>query len=121
MEDVSWEAFLSHSYLFTPFRWPCVAVLPMRKEALLPLEVRTFISTLPTVPKYWSWTPKNITLTQGAYQNADSVPQTYTVCDSEGKTEPKNLHLFICFYGTSPFFQFIDEKIERRIWSGIET
>ena len=49
------------------------------------------------------------------------VPQTYTVCDSEGKTEPKNLHLFICFYGTSPFFQFIDEKPERRIWSGLET
>ena len=55
----------------SPFSWPYVAVLPT-KEALLPLEVRTFMNTLPTVPKYWSQTPKNITLTQGAYQNADS-------------------------------------------------
>lgn len=85
---------------------PYVAVLSTKKQGLLPLEVRTFISTLSTIPEYWSWTPKSISLTQGAYQNADSCSP-----DSHRKTKPKNLYFF---YGTSPFLQFIDKETETK-------
>lgn len=72
MESLPVSPNSDHPIDFHPSLGCMLLVFSTKNQGLLLLKVRTFTSILITVSKCWSWTPKNIAITQGAYQNTDS-------------------------------------------------